>query len=102
MAPIATPSENAGLIQRKLDTPRGMVGGRGYARWSELAGAQPPFSWCAVGENNLQLRANILCFVLTTLRHRPPEVRATAFSLLVFTESMRQSGFFLKKKPPSI
>jgi hypothetical protein len=26
----------------------------------------------------------------------------TAFSILVFTESMQQSGFFLKKKPPSM
>jgi hypothetical protein len=26
----------------------------------------------------------------------------TAFSILVFTESMQQGGFFLKKKPPCI
>jgi hypothetical protein len=26
---------------------------------------------------------------------------STAFSILVFTESMQKSGFFLKKKPPS-
>jgi hypothetical protein len=26
----------------------------------------------------------------------------TAFSILLFTESMQQSGFFLKKKPPSM
>jgi hypothetical protein len=26
----------------------------------------------------------------------------TAFSILVFTESMQKSGFFLKKKPPSM
>jgi hypothetical protein len=29
-------------------------------------------------------------------------VAATAFSILLFTETMQPSGFFLKKKPPSM
>jgi hypothetical protein len=28
--------------------------------------------------------------------------RITAFSILLFTETMQPSGFFLKKKPPSM